>query len=215
MERLSSDPLLKDPIFALFSEHLRKTEAPEPGDDTLPEASTASRASSDRRELIARVDDEMRTQSAWLRVLPCGRCAYPGPQHDRPEMPRPDLAGRIARQGRSVTPGRLAHLTPDQRRDYRYPGPSGAGRLHPPGARPGGPASRDHPRRHGEDRARPATAARVADRGLGGDVREVLGRGAGADHRLRAGVAALLEKAVMRLKTTHMASPGHEEPTRA
>ncbi len=213
MERLSSDPLLKDPIFALFSEHLRKTEAPDPGDDPPADAATASRASSDRRELIARVNDEMRTQSAWLVFFHAVVAHTLG--LNTTDQKCLDLIWQAESLGKGdqVTPGRLAHLTQLT---------SGAitgilDRLEQAGF-----IRREH---DPEDRRR--VIIRAVMEKIEHDLQpllewlteasaEMCEKYSDAELGLIIGFEQesqqLLEKAVMRLKTTHMASPGHDEP---
>ena len=112
MERLSSDQVLKDPIFALFSEHLRKSESAsaQPGRPKDPPSSTARDATS-RRELVARVNEEMRAQSAWYVFFHTVVAHALG--LNTTDQKCLDLIWQAEGIGKGdqLTPGKLAHLT--------------------------------------------------------------------------------------------------------
>ncbi len=213
MERLSSDPLLKDPIFALFSEHLRKADAPAAGDDPPAGASTASRQRSDRRELIARVNEEMRAQSAWYVFFHTVVAHALGLNTTDQKCLDLIWQAESVGKGDQLTPGKLAHLTQLT---------SGAitgilDRLEQAGF-----IRREH---DPEDRRR--VIIRAVMEKIEHDLEpllewltdasaEICEKYSDAELQLIIGFEQesqqLLEKAVIRLKTTHFASPGHEEP---
>ncbi|HEX5369941.1 MAG TPA: MarR family transcriptional regulator [Dehalococcoidia bacterium] len=205
--------MLKDPIFALFSEHLRKTEAAGAGDGRpYGGAARAPGATSGRRELIARVNDEMRAQSAWtvfFHTVVAHTLGLNTTDHRCLDL---IWQAEGIGKGDQLTPGRLAHLTQLT---------SGAitgilDRLEQAGY-----IRREH---DPEDRRR--VIIRAVTEKIEHDLHplfdwlteasaEMCDKYSDDELELIIGFAhesqQLLEKAIMRLKTTHNASPGHEE----